>query len=217
MPKLTGTGRLADNLYLLAHDNLSGKPLLQPRPLGIGLAGALLAELLFAGVVWMRADHVGLTHQPKQQPDDDLGQHIRRLLLAEQDQHPIRDWLLFLGATAEENVAHRLQRAGYLTKVSSSRLRRRQRWVPADSDCAFVAPLIGVKAVMVQARSATPSDVVLTGLAVACGLGSHVLAYGPPNARHTVEASIRNLRPDLRDLVAQTQAAVDSALLSHRV
>ena len=44
-----GTGRLADDLYLLAHHEMTGKPHLQPRALGLGLAGALLAELMLAG------------------------------------------------------------------------------------------------------------------------------------------------------------------------
>lgn len=46
MPQLTGTGRIADDLYLLAHDDATGRPFLQPRALGVGLAGALLAELI---------------------------------------------------------------------------------------------------------------------------------------------------------------------------
>src|SRR6266704_4142496 len=47
--RLSGTGRLADDLYLMAHDDRTGKPLLQPRAAGLGLAGALLAELVLAG------------------------------------------------------------------------------------------------------------------------------------------------------------------------
>ena len=46
---LPGTGLVADDLYLMAHHETSGKPFLQPRPLGIGLAGALLAELMLGG------------------------------------------------------------------------------------------------------------------------------------------------------------------------
>ena len=51
---LGGTGLVADDLYLMAHHEISGRPLLQPRPLGMGLAGALLAELMLGGsiVLW---------------------------------------------------------------------------------------------------------------------------------------------------------------------
>ena len=45
MPGLSGTGRLADDLYLLAHHEHTGVSHLQPRALGVGLAGGLLAEL----------------------------------------------------------------------------------------------------------------------------------------------------------------------------
>ncbi len=46
MAGLSGTGRLADDLYLLAHHERTGRAHLQPRAVGLGLAGALLAELM---------------------------------------------------------------------------------------------------------------------------------------------------------------------------
>lgn len=49
MPGLGGTGRLADDLWLLAHHERSGRTHLQPRAVGPGLAGALLAELVRRG------------------------------------------------------------------------------------------------------------------------------------------------------------------------
>lgn len=39
---MSGTGRLADDLYLVAHNDITGKPHLQPRALGLGLAGELV-------------------------------------------------------------------------------------------------------------------------------------------------------------------------------
>lgn len=220
MPTLTGTGRVADDLYLLAHDDVSGKPFLQPRALGVGLAGALLAELMFADAVRVRADRIEiLTPDPDPDPDtphDYVGRYVLSLLLAERESHSLRDWLLFLSADAEENVARRLKRAGYVAETSSRWPRHRTRWVPVDPDCAF-APMCRVTAVLAQARPATVADVVLSGLAIACGLGSRVLPYGPPDARHNADAVIRKLQPGLRELIAQTQAAIDSAVLSHRV
>jgi hypothetical protein len=46
VPGPGGTGRLADDLYLIAHHELTGRPHLAPRAVGLGLAGALLAELV---------------------------------------------------------------------------------------------------------------------------------------------------------------------------
>src|SRR5207245_2542451 len=53
---LSGTGLVADDLYLMAHGDRTGRPRLQPRPLGIGLAGALLTELMLAGWIGLRRD-----------------------------------------------------------------------------------------------------------------------------------------------------------------
>ena len=41
---LAGTSLVADDLYLMAHHEVTGKPFVQPRPLGIGLAAALVAD-----------------------------------------------------------------------------------------------------------------------------------------------------------------------------
>ncbi|MGH3274178.1 MAG: ATP-binding protein, partial [Streptosporangiaceae bacterium] len=46
--RLAGTGLIADDLYLIASHEVSGKPYLPPRALGAGLAGGLLAELMDA-------------------------------------------------------------------------------------------------------------------------------------------------------------------------
>ena len=45
--KLGGTGRVTDDLCLLAHHEATGKP--QPRAAGLGLAGGLLAEFMLPG------------------------------------------------------------------------------------------------------------------------------------------------------------------------
>jgi len=57
----------------------------------------------------------------------------------------------------------------------------------------------------------------LAGMAAACGLGPRLLAFGPPGARRQLDERIRQLSPDLRELISQTQAAVDSAVLAHRM
>lgn len=216
MARLRGTGRVADDLYLLAHDDVTGKPFLQRLALGIGLAGGLLAELMFTGTIWIGSDRIEFTRRG--QPKDELSRHVLGLLLAEPDGHPLRDWLLFLSTRSAVDVGRRLEQAGYLVAVRSRRPWRSTRLRPANSDAAFAAPFIRVRAVLDPARPATLSDVVLAGLAAACGLGPRVWPYAPAGgARKTLQAAIRDLDPGLRDLIATTQATVDSALLSHRV
>jgi len=213
MAALAGTGRLADDLYLLAHHDVTGRPFLQPRAVGLGLAGALLGELALAGAIWV--GHGQLAVAGGAVPDDGLARQVLAVLAGEREPHPPADWLAFLAATAGRQVACRLARSGYLTEVGARRPWRGQRWVPVDADCAF-APLVRARAVLDPGRRPTASGAALAGLAAACGLGHRILQYGQPGGRERLDAAIRLLRQDLRELVAHTQAAVDAAVLSPR-
>lgn len=214
--QLSGTGRIADDLYLLAHHECTGRPHLQSRAVGLGLAGALLAELVLPGAirVWRGLVIPGGGRPPA----DALTPMILSAVAAEREHLPARDWLLFLARTAAEDVASRLGEAGYLTRARTAGWwpGRTPRWVPADPDSAF-APLVRVKAA-VDARGPVPVQHVLLGrLATACGLSHQMSLYLPPAARLHLEEAARYLDPDLRALVAATQTAVESALLAHRM
>ena len=58
---LSGTGLVGDDLWLVAHDDRSGKPLLPQRQLGTGLAAGLLAELMLGGSICLRSDTAVVT------------------------------------------------------------------------------------------------------------------------------------------------------------
>lgn len=213
VPQLGGTGRLADDLYLMAHNDVTGKPYLQLRAAGLGLAGALLAELMLGGRTWVQPD--GTLVADPTPPKDELAGLVWGLLRSEQ--HPAREWLLFLARTAAGDVARRLAKSGYLARVAARRPWRGQRWVPVDSDCAFT-PLVRVIPALVPSRLVTVEGACLAGLADACGLGPRMFSYAPPDAtRRCLEEAVARLPPGLRHLITQTQAAVDSALLSQRV
>ncbi len=214
MAQLSGTGRLADDLYLLAHHEITGKPHLQPRAAGLGLAGALLAELTLSGKIYFQADQIVVADRSP--PEDGLARSVLGLLVSEPEQHAPRDWLLFLARTAAQDVALRLEQSGYLTRISSRRPWRGQRWIPVDSDCAF-APFLRAKSALDSSKPVTAQNAALAGLAAACGLGRQMALYLPPKAHHRLQEAAQQLHPSLRDLITQTQAAVDSALLSHRV
>src|SRR5687768_3393 len=52
---------LADDLWMAAHDKPNGGSLLQPKPLGIGLAAALLCELVLTNWI-VEVDEAGMLH-----------------------------------------------------------------------------------------------------------------------------------------------------------
>ena len=207
---LSGTGRVADDLYLMAHHEVTGKPFVQPRALGTGLAGGLLAELMLGASISLRPD--GAVLPGRTWPEDELARHLRDLIAAEREPHPVGEWLLFLARTAANDVAERLERSGYVTR--SGGRRRPERWVPVDPDWAF-SPLLRVRSALDPARPLSAHGAVLAGLAAACGLSFRLAQYAPRPGRRLEEA-LGQLNPRLQELIAQTQAAVDSAVLSHR-
>ncbi len=213
MTQLTGTGLAADDLYLLAHHDVTGRPYLQRRALGFGLAGALLAELVLAGSIRVLPRAITVTGPSA--PAERLARQVLGVLTGEYERLSPGNWLMFLAVTAEQNVARRLEEAGYLARVaravpggpgSGSLLTRtaRSRRCTGYRPCSQAGPR----------RFPMPS---LAGLAAACGLGSRLLPYGPPDGRRNLDDAVRLAQPDLRELIAQTQAAVDSAVLAHRV
>ena len=213
MAGLSGTGLVGDDLWLLGHDERSGRRHVPPRDLGLGLAGALLGELALQGAIRVRAG-VAIPVS-RQLPADDVACGALKAMLAEREHLPVRDWLLFLASTVEADVGSRLVAAGFVTRTQARRWGRAPRLVPVDPDSAF-APLLRVKAA-VDARGPVPAEHVLLGrLATACGLSHQISLYLPPGARRHLDEAARYLDPGLRELIATTQTTVDGAVLTQR-
>jgi Golgi phosphoprotein 3 (GPP34) len=212
-PGLEGTGRVADDVWLLAHHEVSGKPQLQPRALGLGVAGGLVAELVLSGTLSIEPG--GVVVAGPVPPLDGLARWVAGQVASEPSGHPVPVWLVFLARTAPREVAGRLEAAGYLTHVPA-RPWRAERWVPADPDSAF-APVIRIKSALNPAQPPAAYGAALAGVAVACGLGARLALYLPPEALgHHLDDVVGQLGPGLHEVITQTQAAVDSAVLAHR-
>jgi hypothetical protein len=115
----------------MAHHDRNGRPRLQPRALGIGLAGALLTELMLAGWIGLRRDSAVVIV-----PGVAQGTVLRHALLKqvadEPGPQPVQAWLRFLARSAARDVALRLEQAGYLGHVRSWIPWRQVRWVPVN-------------------------------------------------------------------------------------
>jgi len=201
-------------LYLMAHHDVTGRPYLQPRAAGLGLAGALLAELMLAGQI--QAGPGGIVAASGCPPAQGLAGRVLGQVTGERVPRATGDWLAFLARTAAQDVAVRLEHAGYLTRMPPRNPWRGQRWVPADPDCA-VMPFTRARAALARSRPLTAWAAALAGLAAACGLGPRLLSYAAPHPGRTPHDAVRALPRGLQDLIAQTRAAVDSAVLAQRV
>jgi hypothetical protein len=213
---LSGTGLVADDLYLMAHDDRSGKPYLQPQALGIGLAGALLAELMLAERIGLRRDST-VVFVPGVAQDTVMRHALLKQIADEPGPQPVQAWLRFLARGAARDVALRLEQAGYLEHVRSWIPGRQGRWVPVNADWAF-APMLRVRFALDPARPVNAHAAALTGLAVAAGLRFRLDQYQyQAQAGRTIRDAVAALGPGLQELISQTQTAVDSTVLSHRM
>jgi Golgi phosphoprotein 3 (GPP34) len=209
---LHGTGRVADDLFMLAHDDRSGRPRLAARPLGLGLAAGLLAELMMGDQPAIRLGHDNVLRIACEVPRTAISRHpLLKQVDLEPALHPVPDWLAFLARSATQDVGARLEQAGYLTRLSRRLPGLPARLVPADATWAF-APVNRVAAALDPRRVREPYTAVLAGLACACGLGFRVEPY--LTGGRTVQDSVSCLTPDLQALIRQTQITVSSAVLS---
>ena len=217
---LAGTGRIADDLYLMAHDENTGRPLIGPRLLGTGLAAALLAELMLIGGLVLHNSRVGgvalnseMVMACRAEIADDLARHVHQVVAVEPRLHPVQVWLEFLAWDAARNVAFRLGQAGYLEQAPRRLPWKAARWVPANPDWAY-APLTRACRAAAPGRSFYPGHAVLAGLAEACGLGFRMTGLLP--AGGSVVDATRQLDIQLQNLISVTQTVAGAAVLAHR-
>jgi hypothetical protein len=220
---LAGTERVADDLWLIAHHEVTARPHLSARALGVGVAGGLLAELLTAEMppVTVHRGHVlPLFHRNGEpvarsaRPGEPVTQHVLDVIMAEPHPRTVHDWLLFLGRTAAADVAGRLEHSGYLARQPSRRPWRSSPLVPVNADWSYCALLRAHRA-LEEARMLTPYSALLAGLVLACGLGFRFSGFPGTPGRAAEEATSAFSSP-LRELIAQVQATADSTVLSAR-
>jgi Golgi phosphoprotein 3 (GPP34) len=210
---------LADQYFLIAHEDRTGRSRLHPRATGLGLAAALIGELVVHDRVRVfEGDLYVVSREP---PGDALAHDVLDLLIAQPQHRELRVWLAFLAQDAEIKVGERLLRAGIVEPVSRRGLRRSQtHYKPMSSQQRNVAAWAPVRLaeMLVHHRVMNLSDRVLAALVVATGLTRHVLwdlaahrqglAYLP--------VVVESLPDDLRQLVEHTEAMVGNVLSAGR-
>ncbi len=124
-PPRTRWPLLADDLFRLAHHDRTGRPLLHASVAGLGLAAALLAELVVAEAIVIESDQVCVVSRTP--PPDVLAHTVLGQLAGEVAGHTVRTWLAFLSQTSRERVALRLLRSGHVRPEAGRRLLTRSR------------------------------------------------------------------------------------------
>ncbi|HEU5469027.1 MAG TPA: GPP34 family phosphoprotein [Actinophytocola sp.] len=203
---------LADDLFLAAHDDVSGKPRLPARAAGLGLAAALLGELvMFRRITLRRGDVVVLEKGPV---PDALAHLVFEEVRREPEPAPVWDWLTYLAEDAYQRVAERMVRQGLLAP-QTKRLRRAGGYQPVDLNAA-AWPLVRLAQKLAREEPVVLPDIVLAGLVRATGLNPYLRAAALADVTTYQQRLVAQLPTPLRVLVAEAEGAVGEAVLRRR-
>jgi len=122
---------LVDALFFISHDEFTGKPVLSRSMLGIGLAGAVLCDLLLTRRIIVEDKKIRPVARPRRGPA--VTDRILSDIVAEPQRHTVRDWTDYLRQDILSLVAAPLIAAGEVTsRIDRSLLRNVQRYRPVD-------------------------------------------------------------------------------------
>lgn len=205
---------LGDEFWLVAHDENTGRPKLSARVLGLGLAAALLGELVYYRSITIQNGYIyAAGHAP---PQDAVARTVLEQITGEGHPYTIRTWLVFLSRHAEETVTHRMWRAGFLRQQSSRRLLRQvTTYAPVDPGKA-AWPMARLSTTLRRQSPMEHSDAFLAGVVLATGLDQVMLDGAGAGPHEYLAHVVAGLAAPLHQLVVHTQAAVGDAVLSQR-
>jgi len=206
---------LADQYFLIAHEDRTGRSRLHPRATGLGLAAALLGELVLEGRIGIAdGDLVILDRHP---PADALAHNILDLLIAQPQHRDVRTWLAFLSQDAAVRVGERLTRMGAVEPVTRRRMLSTETlYMPNSAEQRNAAAWAPARLanMLVRGIGMSISDRILIGLVAATGLTRHVLYDFEMhrNAFQSLPNAVGSLPGDLKELIEYTEASVGSVL-----
>jgi hypothetical protein len=208
-------GVLADQYFLIAHEDRTGRSRLHPRATGLGLAAALIGELMLDGHLELIDGDLFIAN--RQPPGDALSHDILSLLIAQPQHREVRTWLAYLSQDAAVRVGERLIRAGAVEPVTRRKILSTTTFYMPNSaeqrNAAAWAPA-RLANLLVRGLEMSISDRVLAGLVAATGLTRHVL-YDYELHRQAflmLPSTVGSLPGDLRELIEYTEASVGSVL-----
>lgn len=203
---------LADELFLLLHDQATSRPRTHPRVAGLGLAAGLLAELVLDGSVTVAS---GLLVVVDRRPSPDpLAHNVLGQLVGAPRQRTVRIWLDLLAHGAEYSVGQRLVRAGRVTRTDNRRLWRTViEYRPVDPHAATWSET-RLRSLLTGHAATTAGDAMLLSLLATIGLAPSVL--GDPESGELELDQLAQLGAalpaPLHELLVQTRVAVADVL-----
>ncbi|GAB3232323.1 hypothetical protein GCM10027447_28040 [Glycomyces halotolerans] len=219
-PPKTPELELVEELVVSCLDQVTWRPIVRPRIIGLGLAACLLGQLIAFRQVQVvdRALVMSYTSQP---PKTVLALEIWEAVKAESSPQPVKTWLRYLAERGMGSggiftrVVDRMVSRGHITVERHGILGRRLAYVPANRTAA-AWPLARVRQGINRDDSARLSgrDAFLAGLLTRMGLGSRLVDTDAGKDR--LRAAVAELEPAVQSLLDHLDAAVGEAAMTQR-
>ena len=200
---------LADELFLVGHDQYSGRPHVADAVLDTGLAGAVLGELFLSGRVDVEEGCL-VTVRDQRPYGDRVSDAALAEILKRRESHPVRAWVEFLRAEARTMVASRLMQAGLVGRETA---RRTTRYPAAD---AQRGPQVRLRYVLDHPDRGDTRTALLGTLVLITHLESVVGGGTDRQARGRLVGLRQDLSAELTTLVLGVEAAVAQVALGGR-
>lgn len=210
---------LAEEFFLIAHDDHTGRALTNTDLLDVGLAGAVIAGLVLAGRATVLEGALALMDE--RPVGDPIGDPLIHELRRCGDRRPVRAWIDYLRDGIAATVAEDLEARGVVRPAVTRRALRRRTVVryPAVDAIRAVGPRVRLghalgQAVPVDARTAMLAEIVR-----ASALADWFVDVYGPRVREQLTRISANLPRTLRALVDgidEAAAAVTSVPLGLR-
>lgn len=208
---------LADDFFLVSWDTTgSGKPRLHVQGVALGLAGALIGELVLHQRVTVQGVRLDLV-DPRE-----VREKVADKVLADIGKSPhhtdVRTWLAYLAQRSVNDVSGRLMNAGLIERQVRKLIKRKQSRYFATDFSRAIWPMTRVRLALTQRRPLSPQDMALATLMDACELTDIVLddPDGRRAAHQYLATMLATMPRPLSDLCRQVHAAVGDAVLTYR-
>ncbi|MFV2019370.1 GOLPH3/VPS74 family protein [Micromonospora sp. LOL_023] len=204
---------LADEFFLMAHHDVSGQLRVTARIAGLGVAAAVLADLVVAGVLVVTPSG----HLACPEPGVRLVGLERQIVawVAAEPGQPVPVWLDVLADVSVPAIGQRLADAGVVRPVRVRRLVTvRTVWEPADMNVA-AWPWARLSTRIGRGDRLDQFDSVLARLCVAAGVEGRFLG-GEPRARQRLDRLLSLVPAQVDALLWELSAAVGRAVLGGR-
>jgi hypothetical protein len=207
---------LADELFLIGHDEYTGKPHVNSVILDSGLAAAVVGELLLTGRVVIAENRVAV------RDNRPYGEGVTDAALAEilkqRENHPVRAWVEFLRDDVRDMVGRRLVQAGMITREESRGLTLRLTVrFPATDAVEAAAPLVRLRFLLDRIGQLDQQTMALASLVRASQLEQTLLVdSNRQQVRDLIARATEPMHPYLRALAAGVDAAMAAIALTAR-